>query len=423
MSATLNGKTEVASQDTVDEILEAVGGGGSHATLFTGDVWYTDAGQPNNDGDGKTPETAKQTIAATIALMSAGDKFVTKAGTYAENVVIALASTEWEPEIGTIIAPATGVPITVSGHYCKISMPDGSLFVTGVAGETGVLWSGNRGYPSDIRVDSGSIGTLGFDLTGNGIAGKNLRCANPLTAAFKISGDRTKLDECCTGGEPANTSIGYWVTGSCDKPRLVKCGSQGHINGGYVVDAGVTNGASKGCSSGGGDGPKIDLTNAFVWSDYTFDSEAFKTITFAGAPTTYNIFKLTGAVRISDIHGHVDTPIANTASTLYLELYSTNGDEDITDSPGPNIQALVAGAILVRNADSANDIAIGNPNGTPVVVENSNVREPKTAVDIVADNGATTYIRAVISVALASGSIHWHAHYDPLSDDGFLEAA
>ena len=124
---------------------------------------------------------------------------------------------------------------------------------------------------------------------------------------------------------------------------------------------------------------------------------------------------------MSDFHGHVETVIPNTACNIHFELYSTGGTADITQAVGPNIQNLVAGGILVRNAGSGNDIDIGDPNGTPVVVENVNWRDPKTAVDIVEDNGATTYVRIVLSAALASGEIHFHAHYEPLTDDGFLE--
>ncbi|GAH78807.1 unnamed protein product, partial [marine sediment metagenome] len=39
---------------------------------------------------------------------------------------------------------------------------------------------------------------------------------------------------------------------------------------------------------------------------------------------------------------------------------------------------------------------------------------------LIADADQTTYIRLVISAALASGEIHWHCKYEPLSDGGFV---
>lgn len=262
-------KNDTVGGDSLVSLIKSAGGGGdSHTPLFTGVIYYTDGDQLDDTGDGKTPETAKKTNMAAIALMSAGDKLITKAGTYVENITFTLGSMEWEPEIGTVVAPSIGVALTTSGNYCKVSMPDGSLFITPVAGETGVLWSGNNGYPSDIRVNCASSGTIGFDFTGNGIDGKSLRCASPLTAAFKIQGDKVKLKDCCTGGEIADTSIGFWVTNSCDKPRFINCNSQGHSVAGFQADTGVSNGIAKDCSSGAGDGPRIDNSDSFHWPGF-----------------------------------------------------------------------------------------------------------------------------------------------------------
>ena len=69
------------------------------------------------------------------------------------------------------------------------------------------------------------------------------------------------------------------------------------------------------------------------------------------------------------------------------------------------------------------DIDVADPTSGPSVAENVNWRDPVTAVDIVKDVGADTYVRLVLSLALASGVIDWHCHWEPLSDDGFLEQA
>ena len=229
------------------------------------------------------------------------------------------------------------------------------------------------------------------------------------------------LDDCRTGGEVGNSSIGYHVTNNADKTRLKNCGSQGHETAGYQIDAGVTNGAAEDCYSGGGDGPKSDPTHAFVWSDYHFDAEVLSDITYAGG-TTYNIFKVTGIVQISELYGLVSEVIADTSSNIHLEAYSTGGTVDITASPGVDIDQLPVDSIIIKRGDSGDALVLAS-SATPAIIENDWFQFEKTNVICVADADQTTYIRSVNSVALASGKIHWHCRYEPLSHGAFVEAA
>jgi len=41
----------------------------------------------------------------------------------------------------------------------------------------------------------------------------------------------------------------------------------------------------------------------------------------------------------------------------------------------------------------------------------------------IVEAGTATYIRLNITAALASGAIHWHAEWFPLTGEGFLEPA
>jgi len=397
----------------------------AHIVKFGGNIWYVDKNNGSDADDGKTPGTAFETIGAGIDVLSVGDAINIMAGTYTETGLdLDTNGCEMWPEVGAIIKPATGTALTVSGSYCKIWCPGGALLVDpDGANTTGLLISGNYCYISDVRVKCDSVADLGYDITGDGCVLTNCRSSNPLVAAFKIQGDAVRIEDCRTGGEAADVSIGFWVTNSCDKCRIKNSGSQGHATAGFQVDAGCTNGEIRECASGGGDGRWVDANHAFVWSAFTYDDEVHKTVTFAGAPTAYNIFKVTGSVRISDIFGMVGTPIPNTVSTIHLELYSTNASVDITDAPGVDIDSVVAGGLLVRNGPSTDPLGLADPNTTPAVAENVSWREPKTAIDIVEDNAADTYVRLVLSAALASGAIDWHCYWEPLSDDGFLEAA
>jgi len=395
-----------------------------HISAFGGSIWYVNKGTGSNANSGISPDAAFETIGAAIAAMATGDAITIKAGTYVETGLdLSKNACEMWFEAGAIIDPPTGTALIISGNYCKVWNPGHSVSITPAASQTGLIISGNFCYVSDIRVNAASSANIGFDITGGGCVLLNCRCASPLTAAFKVQGDKAKLEDCCTGGEVANASIGFWITNSCDKTRLRECSSQGHSTAGYQIDAGCTNGLVKDCASGGGDGKWIDVDRTAVWSDLTYDKLIYKTTTFAGVATEYNIFKVTGSVRVGDISGHVETIIENVASTIHLELFSSNASIDITDAPGVNIQAAVVGAQLVRNGPSTEALGAGNPNSTPAVIENTAWKDPKTEIDLVEDDSQDTYIRIVLSAALASGAIHWHAVWTPLTGNGFLEPA
>lgn len=122
---------------------------------------------------------------------------------------------------------------------------------------------------------------------------------------------------------------------------------------------------------------------------------------------------------MTNIFGVVETQIANTSSTIYLDLYSSGGAVDVTNNVGaPDIDTALVGTALIRN-----DVSTGALNlvssATPAISE-FGARTPQVAIDMVADADQTTYIRAVISTALASGEIDWHCQWEPLSDNGFL---
>lgn len=61
--------------------------------------------------------------------------------------------------------------------------------------------------------------------------------------------------------------------------------------------------------------------------------------------------------------------------------------------------------------------------GAPGILEQTSFNAPKSTFSVTADADQDTYIRVVLSDALSSGAIDWHCHYDPLSDDGFLEVS
>lgn len=147
-----------------------------------------------------------------------------------------------------------------------------------------------------------------------------------------------------------------------------------------------------------------------------------RNITTLTTPTlNYNVFQLFGAIRIHDIWGHILTQLDNVAARMNLELFSANGSLDITNAPpGANIQNLVAGAIMVRNANSSVEISVANPDTTPALTENTVFNRQSVDLDVVADNSADTFIRMVLDTAMSSGEIEWHILWHPLVENSYL---
>lgn len=254
-------------------------GGSEHQILYAGTVWYVSP-TGNDSNTGSHPDDPFLTIGNALLVMASGDAVVITAGTYTEiNLDLGTGATknslELLFELGAILDPASGTALTVSGNYCRVASEGGAVKITPGANETGVLVTGKFVYLNDIRVDCASTADIGFDIglnadttKGAGSVLTNCRCASPLVAAFKIQGDRVKIDDNCTGGEIADTSIGYWVTNSCDKVRISNSCSQGHSTAGYQVDTGCTNGIISHCISGAGDGDRIDNGTNVMWGDF-----------------------------------------------------------------------------------------------------------------------------------------------------------
>ena len=407
---------------------------------FAGELWFVSVNDGSDNNSGRYPNQAFATIGKAISECSSDDAITVEAGTYTETGLdLNKNAVEIWFEIGAIIQPASGTALTVSGSYCRVTCPGGALLIDPAANETGLLISGNFCYVNEIRVKCDSVADIGFDITGDGADLRRCRCSSPLVAAFKIQGDKVKLEDCCTGGSSGDSSIGFWVTNSCDKARIIDCGSQGHETAGLQVDVGCTNGCCKGFSSGGGDGKFVNNAVLTDWiisdlhfqgDDGDYNSPVAKQVTFTatggqgGTGTHYRCFKVTGCVRIIDLGFHVVTVLPATATVPNFELTSTNATVDITDAAGgPDISGAVVGSVAIRNAESTEPLDFGNPDSTPAVMENTEKFSSKNIIDCIADDSADTYITLRLTVALASGSVIVGCRYLPLVPDGFVEPA
>jgi len=406
----------------------------SHQNIprFTGTIYYVDAGQSDDTGNGLTPGTAKKTIQAAIDTASAGDAITIKGGSYTEDVDMDENYLELWPEVGTTITASSGAALTLSATGCKVWCPGGALKVVPVGNGTGVLVTGTFCYLSDIRVSCGSSGDLGFyvgsaadNTDGNGTVLTNCKAASPLVAAFKVQADKVHLIECCTGGEVADTSIGFWVlpdaSGVIDKPRLRNCGSQGHATAGYQIDSGVTSGVVESCYSGGGDGKWTDADDSCVWSKFSYDDNLYSTTTFTAAAGSDNLFEIFGSVNVKYIYGDVSEAIHADVNNLKLELYD-GAASDITgnvDTASAPIGSLFMKTKTLGNAMSLDSAAAATTN------EDSTGRKGAFGFVLTAKNSGNTYIRATWSGAAGggvTGIVHWHILWEPLTEDGFIKS-
>ena len=393
---------------------------------FGGDIYYVDGTNGNDSNSCTTPNSAFATIGAGISALSAGDALNIMAATYTENDIdLTTSNCELWFEIGAVIQNTSDTALTISGSYCRVICRDGALVIDpNGANATGLVISGNFCYIAEVRVKCDGVADLGFDITGNGADLRRCRVSNPLVAAFKVQGDKIKLEDCCTGGEVASTSIGYWITNSCDKYRLIRCGSQGHDTAGFQVDAGCTNGVIWQFSSGGGDGRWTDTDHETVISDLTYENELHKLDTLVADNTTasVNLFEITGSVMINYIYGTVETVLSSDIDDVNLNLYDGTNTVQVTKSTTLDIDAAPVGSFLHKIADADENIGYLASDQVRIYEDDTKFGVDRQVI-VNAKNGATTYLRFTYTTtdSPASGVIDWHIHWQPLSDDGYVK--
>ena len=404
-----------------------------HIPQFGGEVYYVSTSKGSDSNDGKSPETAFVTIGKAITEMSDGDAINIMAGTYTETGLdLSNDFAEMWCEIGTLIDPASGTALTVSGASCKIS---GRLKITPDDSAIGLLVSGAECGIDDVKVVEGSHN---FSITGSGVVLNRCAAGFPKTgtAGFNLAGAQARLRMCTTIGD--TTSYGYWINGTVDTGLLTDCTSVGHQTSGYTIATGSKDWTILDCSSGAGDGKWTDADNNSTWSNFSYDNEKYKRIDFDGNAgdiyqaaaadgTHYNLFKITGAVNIHNISAHVEEVMPAIASVVNLELESDNNSIDITDAAGaPDLNGLVVGTILERRSDATDPLEIGEPDSVCAVIENTNFRDPKIPITLVEDDSSHTYIQMVCAAAMnggGTGKIHWHIEWEPVTCSGFVSPA
>ena len=384
----------------------------NHIPRFAGNVLYVD-GSVSVSSDGKTPATPFKTIGEAISALSVGDAITIKAGTYTETGLnLNVDACEIWFEIGVIIAPATGTCFTISGDYCKTQ---GMHTITGVSGEIGKLISGDSCYCEYGTISGGGTG---LKVTGSNFTGFKYACGNQTAVGFDLQGDKCRIDQGTTVGLGA--SYGYKINTGADIGVLRNCTSVGHETSGFYIDTLSADWTILGCSSGAGDGKWRDIDDNSIWSNFQYAKTKHKEITLNNTHE-YNLFKITGAIEITEIFGHVTTILVGANTDVFLQLFSSASNSEITLDSGTSLGTAVVGTVVMKTEDPGKKITFFDGAGVGV---DKGTDPKKKAVILNADPLNDTFIRwSCIGDNDTSGVIHFHVTWRPLTDNGFLEVA
>ncbi len=250
--------------DLDQAILDAITGlgGTGHVPLFTGEIYYVSAAMADNTGDGLTPDTAKKTIAAGLALMSAGDRLTVKAGAYDENGLdMNLAGMEMLCEANAILVNSTpGTVLTISAGGCVV---DGAHFVQ--AGGVGLAITGIGTIVKNcIAVNC----TTGFDINEHSTQMFNCVSAGHAVAGFDIGERNTVIKNSFAAGLSGSTRGFHLSNSVVTRTLLNDCHSVGNGTAGFEAVSGTTINSIVNCTSGGGDGKTVDSGSYNNWPGY-----------------------------------------------------------------------------------------------------------------------------------------------------------
>ena len=396
-----------------------------HTLLYGGATAYADASAADDTGAGTTPRTAKKTIAAAQVVAGIGGAVNVTAGTYVEDVVMSYANQEMHFEIGAIL-DGTGTCLTVSGGNCKVVGP---VKITPAADQIGVLVETLDGNQfTGVRV-KGSAAATGWKFEVGGsicreCSGAGIKAGG---ACFDIQGNGTKLHRCYAAG--TTTSYGYFVDGTITRGFLSGCISVGNQTSGFYLD-GVAARTVVDCSSGAGDGAAVDVDNANTWCNFCFDDCVVKSnvlsVAGGGGTSTYNLYQLTGAVKVVGIFADVETALTGTNTDCFLQLSSENGDVEISkDDSGVTLGALGVGSVVMRLDKEDKVLVVGDVTLGPALIDQTDVKEEGFRIiqDRKAGADVDTYIQFVHTCAdTGTGTLHWHCKWEPVGE-GFLKAA
>ena len=379
-----------------------------HTPQTVGDIWYVSK-SGNDANSGATPDQAFLTIAHAISEAAAGNAITVESGTYTEDINMNLVGLELWGEIGATLVGT----LTMSVNSCLVR----NIHVTPAAA-LGVVVGGAMCVLDRVHVMG--TATTAFDV--NGATTRILSCSaiGYTVTAFDVAESDVHMIQCFATGADTATRGFYLSNTAADGALLENCASAGNATSGYHIVTGVNNATLLNCSSGSGDGRWIDADHANVFANFSFDNILHKSITLTGA-LTYNLFQVTGTVRINFIYATVEVVLPAAVTAARLELFPDGGAAiDLTLAAGTDISAAPVGSFLAKTATAATALTLGDSTLGFLMEAAGFVLVPFAIGQKTGD--IDTFIRFARAGAGASGQLDWHIDWEPLSDDGWLEA-
>jgi hypothetical protein len=400
----------------------AVLGGVYEATRYiprtTGPAWYVNAVTGNDLNGGSQPQVPFLTIGAALAVATAGSVIVISAGSYDENGLdISVDGVELLGEMGSILVDTTTGTQTllISGDSCRVR----GLHIAQAA-QIGVKVTGAACWLEDVECNGGP--TTAFDIDGDYTIMRRCSAVLHTATGFDISSARCWMEGCTAIGNGSATRGVYLSAVTADYNVLKDVATAGNATNGYYVVAGASFNTFNSCSSGGGDGNRLDLGTSTVWAQYSFDSVLHKSITITSA-LSYNLFKVTGVVKIRAIWGIISTAIGADVTNARLDLFPTGGAAiPLSSAAGVNISSAVTNSQLIK--DGLANTALHLNDATLGFLNEVSGGDSEQSFDIGQKTGGVEmHIRFTRAGAGTGGVIDWHVDWCPCSDDGFLAVA
>lgn len=384
---------------------------------YGGTIRYVSDVTGSDTNAGTDPIAPKKTIGAAIAASSAGDAISVTAGTYTEvGLDLNLSALELWLELGVILAPASGTVLTLTGESCCAY---GRARLTPADGETGVLidTTATNCFVEGLRVPCEGLGDCGFDIAGDNaqlidVGASKMKAAGE-KCGFKIRADGVHIRDWHSRGNAA--TIGMWIA-SGEKAFIQDGSSMGNTARSYQIDTGVTHSVLKDCTTGNGDGRWIDTDNQATWINFEYNNKITTTCTFNGAGSFKNLFKVTGAVSIQRIYGHVVTALNADTGACKFELDDGAAQTDITtaiDISSAPLESFIGKTGALATALDYNSSASG------ALIDW--IADLSAGFTVTCKKDANNYIRLNNAGVATDGAIRFHCWWSPLSADGFVE--
>jgi len=387
-----------------------------HVSKFTGFVWYVDAGI-GTSGDGTDPHLAFKTIKEGTTAASAGDRIRVKTGTYDEDGLdLKLPGLELCGDIGTLIVNTEpGTCLTISGNACLVS----GIKVK-QAGQVGFAITGAGCALFDLIAEDC---TIPYDIDGANTLMVRCQDVNGTITGYDISSAENLLYLCNSMAGGGNSRGFYLSHTNAHQNMLYQCLSLGNGTAGYETVVGADYNAFAYCTSGGGDGARVDAGSRNTWPNFAFENHphTIQTFTGGGGGST-ELFRIYGIVEIMFIYGIVETDLSADVDNISLDIFPDGGSlvplATLVDSA-----SAPAGSIFVKATDAGDPLVLKS-SVVPFVLEQSTWRSPFVN-SIIGEqgDGTDTHIRSTYSGVATSGAIDWHIEWRPLSDDGFVAIA